>query len=117
MAKKKKEEMADEVEEIVIEEDELPGDDGKSWSEEFKMAGNQVADFLKGIVHETNVRRVMVKNKDGKVLLDVPLVFGIVSFIPPILAYSVVALGIAVLTECSVTIERTEEPAAKEAAA
>ena len=90
-------------------------DEGKSWQEEFEVAGSELAGFLKKMVHEVTVRRIIVKNKDGRVLLDIPAAVGALGFLPPLFVWSAVAVGAAVLTNCSVTLERVEpKPDTKE---
>lgn len=93
-------------------------DDGKTWQEEFEVAGGELAGFVKKMYHEVTVRRIIVKNKDGRVLLDIPAAVGALGFLPPLFVWSAVAVGAAVLTNCSVTLERVEpKPATKEEAA
>jgi hypothetical protein len=45
--------------------------------EEIKVTGGKLVAKLKEIIHEGNVRRIILKNPDGRVLMDVPLNAGI----------------------------------------
>lgn len=61
--------------------------------------------MVKQIIHEGNVRRIGIKNKDGKTLLEVPLTVGVAGLL---LAPTLAALGAlaALLTECTLVVER-----------
>ena len=37
----------------------------KTWTEEFKVSGEQLVDEVKKLVHEGNVRHIIVKNESG----------------------------------------------------
>ena len=45
--------------------------------EEFKVNGEALVDKIKELVHEGNIRRIIIKDKDDKVLIDIPLTFGV----------------------------------------
>ena len=47
-------------------------------TEEFKVSGEKLLQQVKDLVHEGNVRRVTIKNKDGVTLFEVPLTAGVV---------------------------------------
>ncbi len=73
--------------------------------EEFKIDGKDLLAMVKQIIHEGNVRRIGIKNKDGKTLLEVPLTVGVAGLL---LAPTLAALGAlaALLTECTLVVER-----------
>lgn len=102
-SKKKKKDPI--VEEVVIEEEETI--EGGSWTEDFEVAGNQLFEFIQQVIHETTVRRITVRNSDGRIVFDIPAAVGIAAVFPPVLMYSLVALGFAVLSDYTVSIERT----------
>ena len=61
--------------------------DVKGFTEELKVEGKELVDTVKRIIHEGNVRRVVVRNPDGRTILDIPVnagVLGAVAF--PIIA-------------------------------
>ena len=82
--------------------------------ESFKGDANAIAEKLKAVVHEGNVRRVVVQH-DGRTVAEFPLTAGVVGVVlAPVLA--AVAAIVALLKDCSIEIERlddkpTEEPA------
>lgn len=121
--KKDKKDKEEVVEEVVVEmeeemDDESDAEEGRTWTEEFEVAGEELISFLQMLYKEVNVRRIMVHSRDGRTLLDIPVAVGLVGFFPPLLMYTAVALGAAVLTNCTITVERVEKedaPAEKEA--
>ena len=77
--------------------------------EEFKVNGEELLGKVKQIIKEGNVRRISVKNKDGKTIIELPLTIGVVgAALAPILA-AVGAIA-ALVTECTIMVERDEEP-------
>ena len=75
-----------------------------------KAQGGQVVDELRRVLHEGNVRRVVVK-QDARVVAEFPLTVGLVGALAaPVLA----AIGalVAVLANCSIHVERATEAAA-----
>lgn len=77
--------------------------------EEFKVNGEELLGKVKQIIKEGNVRRISVKNKDGKTIIELPLTIGVVgAALAPILA-AVGAIA-ALVTECTIVVERDEDP-------
>lgn len=79
--------------------------------ESFKVAADQLVDAVKKLLHEGNVRRIVIK-QDGKTVIELPLTVGVVGavFAPMLAAVGALA---AVLTECTIEVER-EPPADKD---
>lgn len=76
-------------------------------SETFKVEGGKILDKVKDLIKEGNVRRIIIKDKKGKELIQFPLTFGVIgAALAPILA-AVGAIA-ALVTECSITVEREE---------
>ena len=63
---------------------------------------------VKDLVHEGNIRRIAIKNEEGRILIDVPLVLGVVG---AILAPQLAAIGAvaALVTKCTIFVEKVEE--------
>ena len=59
-------------------------------TEEFQINGEEVIAKLKEILHEGNIRRITIKNEEGKSLIDIPLTFGVVG---ALLAPQLAAVG------------------------
>lgn len=76
-------------------------------TEEFKLNGEDLVAKVKALIAEGNVRRITVKNKEGKSVVELPLTIGVVGVaIAPILA--AVGAMAALITECSIVVEREE---------
>lgn len=79
----------------------------KKTTETFQIRGEDLVNKVKDLVHEGNVRRIIIKNKEGKTLIEFPLTFGVVgALIAPVLA-AVGAIA-ALVSECSIVVEREE---------
>jgi Domain of unknown function (DUF4342) len=51
----------------------------KTLTEELEVAGNQAVERVKELVSEGNVRRLIIKNTDDNVLIEMPLTVGAVA--------------------------------------
>jgi len=75
--------------------------------ETFKVNGEQLLAKVKQLLKEGNIRRIIIKDKSGKVVVEFPLTVGVVG---AVLAPTLAAIGAiaALLTECEVVVEREE---------
>lgn len=73
--------------------------------EEFKVSGDKLLEKVKKLIQEGNVRRIIIKDKSGKSLVEFPLTVGVVG---AVLAPMLAAVGAiaALVTECTITVER-----------
>jgi hypothetical protein len=76
--------------------------------EEFKVKGDELLGRIKELVREGNVRRVTIKNSEGKSLLEIPLTIGVVGALIAPVAAAIGAVA-AMLTECSIEVTRRAE--------
>ena len=54
---------------------------------EFKIEGEKLLAKVKELLHEGNIRRIIIKNEDGKTIIEIPMTVGVVgSLIAPVLA-------------------------------
>jgi len=76
--------------------------------EEFEVSGERIVAQIKELVHEGNIRRVVIKNEEGKTLIDIPLT---VSVLGVLVAPQLAALGAiaALLTKATIVVEKVEE--------
>ncbi len=76
-------------------------------TEEFKIEGDELVAKIKELVREGNVRRVIIKNEEGKPLIDVPLTWGVVG---ALVAPQLAALGAiaALITHGTIVVEKVE---------
>jgi hypothetical protein len=87
----------------------------KTFTESFKVAGEQLVDAVRRLLHEGNVRRVIIKH-DGHTVVEFPLTVGVIgAVLAPVLA-AVGAIA-AALKECTIEVERVEPPSEKKGAA
>ncbi len=74
-------------------------------TEEFHVNGEELLSKIKNLVHEGNIRKIIIKDKDGKVLIEFPLTFGVVGLVlaPTLAAVGAVA---ALVTEATIVVEK-----------
>ncbi len=79
-------------------------------TEEFKVEGEKVVSKIKEIFHEGNIRKVIIKDKEGKTLVEIPMTFGVVGALiaPQLAAIGAIA---ALLTEATIVVEKQESTA------
>ena len=83
-----------------------------TFKETFKVTSAQLVEAVKKLLHEGNVRRVVIKH-DAHTVAEFPLSFGVVgAVLAPILA--AVAAIAALVGECTIEVERVVEPGRKE---
>jgi hypothetical protein len=82
----------------------------RTYSESFKAGTEAVMDKLKELLHEGNVRRVVIEH-GGRTIAEFPLTVGVVG---AVLAPVVAAIGalVAVLKDCTIHIERVDNSTA-----
>lgn len=74
-------------------------------TEEFKVNGKEVVAKIKQIVAAGNARRIMLKNKGGKTLIEIPLTWGVVGAVLLPVFVAVGALA-ALLTNMTIVVEK-----------
>jgi hypothetical protein len=81
--------------------------------EEFKLTGDQVLSKIRGLLREGGIRRIIIKNEEGRILIEIPLLLGMVSalLLPVWAAVGAVA---ALATSCTIGVEKVEGKAAEE---
>lgn len=92
-------------------------DDQRTWYEEFTVSGAQLLSQVKALIDEGNVRRVFIKNQDGRTLLEIPLTAGVaITAVTTVLAPALVAVGAiaALLSQVTVGVEREHSPGRSE---
>ena len=80
----------------------------KTFTEEIKISGEQLVTKVKELVREGNVRRVIVKNEEGKTLVEIPLTLGVVGALLLPVAAGLGAIA-ALITDCTIVVERVED--------
>jgi Domain of unknown function (DUF4342) len=85
----------------------------KSIFEEIKVLGNELADKVRSLIHEGNVRRIIIKNEQGQTFVEIPVsVAAVGAVFAPVLA-AVGALA-AMAAKFTIVVEKSPEPATGE---
>ena len=86
--------------------------DEHTFTEQIEIAASDLVDRTKEIIEEGNVRRIIIRNEEDEVLMEVPLTAGVVvggavTIVAPVLA----ALGAlaALLTHVKIEVVRTKK--------
>jgi hypothetical protein len=76
--------------------------------EEFKVKGEDLKDKVKELVHQGNIRRIIIKDESDRILLDIPLTVGVVGVL---LAPQLAALGaiITLVSNATIVVEIVED--------
>lgn len=79
----------------------------KKRTEEFKVNGEELLKKVKELIAEGNIRKITIRNKDGKNIVELPLTVGVVGAVlaPPLAAVGAIA---ALVTECTIVVERED---------
>ena len=77
-------------------------------TEEYQVDGDYLVHKVKELVHEGNIRRIIIKNEEGKRLIEIPLTIGAVGVVllPVWAAIGAIA---ALVTDCTIVVEKIEE--------
>src|SRR5579862_7964284 len=83
----------------------------KTFFEEIKVLGHELVDKVKALIHEGNVRRIIIKNEQGHTFMEIPVsVAAVGAVFAPVLA-AVGALA-AMAAKFTIVVEKTaaQEP-------
>lgn len=76
--------------------------------EELQVSGDGLVAKCKELVHEGNIRRITIKNEEGKTLIEIPLMLGVVGavLLPVLAAVGAIA---ALVADCTIVVEKVAE--------
>jgi len=76
--------------------------------EEFKVKGEELIAKVKELIHEGNVRRIIIKDEEGKTYLEIPVTIGVIGaiFAPVLAAVGTIA---AMVANLKIEVVRSEE--------
>lgn len=76
-----------------------------SKTQEFKATADKLVERIKNAVQEGNVRKILIKNADGKIVVEIPLTIATVG---ALLAPYLAALGLfaSVLANYTIVVEK-----------
>jgi hypothetical protein len=89
-------------------ESEAKMSEEKVHTEEFRVNGEDLIARIKKLINEGNIRKVIIKDKEGKVVFEIPLTFGVVGALiaPQLAAIGAIA---ALLTEATIVVEKFDQ--------
>ena len=79
-------------------------------TEEFRVNGEQLVAKVKEILREGNIRRLVIKDKDGRTLIEVPLTIGVVGVIL-VPVWAAIGAIAALVAEATVVVEKVDNAA------
>jgi hypothetical protein len=83
-------------------------DEKKVRTEEYKVSGEMLLSKAKELVHEGNIRRIIIKNEEGKTIMEFPLTLGVIGavLLPVWAAIGAIA---ALAVNYTIVVEKIEE--------
>jgi Domain of unknown function (DUF4342) len=77
-------------------------------TEEHRVTGERLVSKIKELVHQGNIRRIVLKNEDRQTLIEIPLTIGVVSavLLPVWVALGAIA---ALAAHYTLVVERIDE--------
>lgn len=76
-------------------------------TEEFRINGDELLAKVRQLVHEGNIRRIIIRNEAGHTLVEIPMTVGVVgaALLPVWAAVGAIA---ALATDCTIVVERRD---------
>jgi len=80
--------------------------DKNTTTQEFSVSADELTKKVKELFHEGNVTRIIVKDENGKALIDIPVIAGAVGILvaPWLAAVGVIA---AIATKCTIVVVKS----------
>lgn len=87
----------------------MTGDAGSESGGEYRVDGGELLARLREILHQGNVRHIVVRNERGRTILELPLTLGAAGALvaPPYMMLGVLA---ALLGRCTISVTRGDPP-------
>ncbi|CAN5221376.1 hypothetical protein BH09PAT2_BH09PAT2_02670 [soil metagenome] len=77
----------------------------ETFVETIKVTGETLIETLKKLLNEGNIRRIIIKDENDKILIEFPMTFGVIgAVLSPVL--TVLATLIVLFKEYTITVER-----------
>ncbi|HEY8259327.1 MAG TPA: DUF4342 domain-containing protein [Gemmatimonadales bacterium] len=80
-------------------------------TEEHRVSGERLVSKVKELIHQGNVRRIIVRNDEGETIMEIPLTIGVVGavLLPMLVAVGAIA---ALASDYQLVVERVGQPSA-----
>lgn len=80
----------------------------KTGTEEFKLSGSDIINKIKELIHEGNVRKIILKDEEGRTFMEIPLTIGLVgALIVPV--WAAIGAIAALVSRLTIVVEKVEE--------
>jgi hypothetical protein len=93
---------------ILTQTDTNTNPEQKSYTEELQVMGEQLLSKVKELLHEGNVRRIIIK-QEGRTIMEFPLTIGVVGVVAAPVLVAIGAIS-ALIAQCSIEVVRSEPP-------
>jgi len=70
----------------MTDEQKTPETEPKTFSDQLEVAGNQLVEKVQELVKEGNARRLIIRNAENEVLMDINLTVGVAASVVGVLA-------------------------------
>jgi hypothetical protein len=85
--------------------DDGPGDNTGNTREGYRVSGDKVVAKIKELIHEGNVRHIVIKNDEGRTLIEFPVAIGVAgALLLPV--WAAVGAIAAIVTDCTIEVDR-----------
>ena len=76
-------------------------------TEEYQVTGDSLLSKINELIRAGNIRRLIIKNEEGRTLIEVPLTIGVVgaALLPQLAAIGAIA---ALATRCTIVVEKLD---------
>ena len=76
-------------------------------TEEYQVTGESLLTKINELIRAGNIRRLIIKNEEGRTLIEVPLTIGVVGaiLVPQLAAIGAIA---ALATRCTIVVEKID---------
>jgi len=75
--------------------------------EEYKVTGDELVHKVRQIVHEGNIRKIIIKTEGGNTLLEFPLTVGVVGAVLLPL-WAALGAAAALIADCTIVVEKVD---------
>jgi hypothetical protein len=83
--------------------------EGKDMRNEFKVRGEELIKKVKDLIHEGNIRRIIIKDEQGKPYVEIPMTLGVVGVVLAPVWAAIGALA-AMASNFKIEVVKREEP-------
>jgi hypothetical protein len=80
----------------------------ETFTESVKVTGNKVVELVKKLIHEGNVRKIKIHDKDGKQVFEMPMTFGVVGALISA-SLTAIAAFLVLAHEYTISVERHKD--------